>query len=54
MKTFIASLCFYLAGLVTTYGHAYNTAPKEELVPGVMAFVSAIFWPLYWSKELWK
>jgi hypothetical protein len=55
---------YFFLGLVT-FGHAYNQdeasyIPKSVFhpTPGehatVIASVSSVFWPLYWSKEYFK
>ena len=55
MKAIIALLAIYVTAFVTTYGHAYHqvgsTFAGENAVGG---FISAIFWPLYWSVQIWK
>jgi hypothetical protein len=55
MKAIIPLIVVYTTTFVTTYGHAYHqvgsTFAGENAVG---AFVSALFWPLYWSVQIWK
>jgi len=45
----------YVAAFTFTYGHAYHkvgsTFAGENAVGAV---VSSLFWPLYWSVQVWK
>lgn len=53
----------YLAGLVLTFGHAFNACrdtsdskvgfSKTEVAVGD-GLVCSMFWPLYWSIQLFK
>jgi hypothetical protein len=55
MKAIIALIVIYITAFVTTYGHAYHQVGSTfagENVAG--AFVSSMFWPLYWSVQLWS
>lgn len=55
MKAIVATLAAYVSAFIITYGHAYQqvgSAYAGENVVG--AFISSIFWPLYWSVQLWK
>lgn len=48
-------LAAYVVGFVVTYGHSYVHATDD--LPGVMgmgAALESIFWPLYWSVQLWR
>jgi hypothetical protein len=55
MKVIIAAIAAYATAFVVTYGHAYNTMGSAWVGENVVgAFVSTIFWPLYWSVQLWK
>jgi hypothetical protein len=55
MKAIIALLATYVTAFIVTYGHAYHqvgsTFAGENAVG---AFLSSIFWPLYWSVQMWK
>ena len=55
MKAIIALAAVYTTAFVTTYGHAYHqvgsTFAGENAVG---AFVGSIFWPLYWSVQIWR
>jgi hypothetical protein len=59
----------YILGFILTFGHAYHSIPDtEEMViagqthtvrngAGVKstgAFLSSMFWPLYWSARAWE
>ena len=55
MKLVISLFTAYIIAFIVTYGHAYHkvgsTFAGENAVG---AFVSSIFWPLYWSVQVWK
>ncbi len=48
----------YLLMFVNTYGHAFvsiSTNPQaNDLGMLIGALVSAAFWPLYWSVQMWS
>lgn len=55
MKAIIAAAATYVTAFIITYGHAYQqvgSAYAGENAVG--AFLSSIFWPLYWSVQVWK
>jgi hypothetical protein len=55
MKVIISLAAAYATAFIITYGHAYSM--MESLWVGenvVGAFLSSLFWPLYWSVQLWK
>jgi hypothetical protein len=55
MKATIATFAIYITAFVVTYGHAYHQVGSTFAGENaVAAFVSSIFWPLYWSVQLWK
>lgn len=64
MKVFVGSLVAYVMIFIYTFGHAYAHYPDTEKgyfggveytihngsgTKGSSAFISSIFWPLYWS-----
>lgn len=55
MKVLISLLAAYVAAFIVTFGHAYqqigSTLAGENAVG---AFFSSLFWPLYWSVQVWK
>jgi hypothetical protein len=66
---FLVAVAIYFLGIIFTFGHAYNAIPLLERQsfggveytvhngPGtksVGAFLSSVFWPLYWSAQAWK
>ena len=55
MKLVISLFTAYITAFIITYGHAYqqlsSTFAGENVI---VAFVSSIFWPLYWSVQVWK
>ena len=55
MKVIISLIAVYGTAFTVTYGHAYqrvgSTFTGENAVG---AFVSSLFWPLYWSVQMWK
>jgi hypothetical protein len=55
MKVIISLIVGYVTAFTVTYGHAYHrvgsTLAGENAVG---AFVSSLFWPLYWSVQMWK
>jgi hypothetical protein len=55
MKLVISLFTAYTIAFIVTYGHAYqqvdSTFAGENAVG---AFVSSLFWPLYWSVQVWK
>jgi hypothetical protein len=55
MKVIISLVVAYVTVFIVTYGHAYQQVGSTyagENVAG--AFVSSLFWPLYWSVQVWK
>lgn len=55
MKAIIALLASYVTAFIVTYGHAYHQLGSDfagERIIG--SFMSAMFWPLYWSVQVWK
>jgi hypothetical protein len=55
MKAIIALLAAYVSAFIITYGHAYNQIGSTFAGENVVgAFISSIFWPLYWSVQMWK
>lgn len=55
MKAGIVAILIYVLAFIVTYGHAYHqvgsTFAGENAVG---AFISSIFWPLYWSVQMWS
>lgn len=55
MKTILLLFTTYSTVFAVTYGHAYHqvgsTLAGENAVG---AFISSLFWPLYWSVQMWK
>lgn len=51
-------LAFYLLVAINTFGHCWANLAKNPLANdgGLMvgSFVSALFWPLYWSVKFWS
>ena len=49
---------FYLLMAINTFGHAWAYISKNPLANdgGIMigSFISALFWPLYWSVKFWS
>lgn len=49
---------FYLLMAVNTFGHAWAYIAKNPLANDggllVGSFISALFWPLYWSVKFWS
>jgi hypothetical protein len=55
MKAIITILAAYITAFTVTYGHAYNAMGFAWIGENAVgAFVSSIFWPLYWSVQMWK
>jgi hypothetical protein len=55
MKEIISLIAVYVTAFIFTFGHAYQQVGSTfagENVTG--AFVSSLFWPLYWSVQAWK
>lgn len=59
----------YILAIVLTFGHAYHNIPDSEQreyagqiytvhngagVKVTGAFLSSIFWPMYWSVKAWE
>lgn len=55
IKIGIAAILAYILVFIATFGHAYHqvgsTFAGENAVG---AFISSIFWPLYWSVQIWS
>jgi hypothetical protein len=55
MKQIIATLAAYITAFIVTYGHAYKQVSSPYVGENAVgAFISSIFWPLYWSIQVWK
>jgi hypothetical protein len=55
MKRIIATLAAYITAFIVTYGHAYQQVGSAYVGENAVgAFISSIFWPLYWSIQVWK
>jgi hypothetical protein len=55
MKEIIALITAYFTAFIVTYGHAYQQVGSTFAGENVVgAFVSSLFWPLYWSVQVWK
>jgi hypothetical protein len=54
MKAIVATLAAYVSAFIITYGHAYNQIGLSAGENAVGAFISSVFWPLYWSVQMWK
>lgn len=59
----------YILAFILTFGHAYHSIPDAEQkefagqmytvhngagVKATGAFLSSMFWPLYWSVRVWE
>jgi hypothetical protein len=59
----------YFLAFILTFGHAYRSIPEVEQreyagqvytvhngvgVKATGAFLSSMFWPLYWSVKVWE
>jgi hypothetical protein len=68
-STVVGIILGYIIAFVLTFGHAYHSVPEVEQrqFAGQMytmhngvgtratgAFLSSIFWPLYWSVKIWS
>ena len=55
MKVIISLVAAHFIVFIVTYGHAYqqvgSTYAGENIVG---ALVTSLFWPLYWSVQVWK
>lgn len=51
-------IAFYVFMFINTFGHAWALIASNPQANdgGVMvgSFVSAVFWPLYWSVKFWS
>jgi len=55
MKTIIATNTAYITVFIVTYGHAYHMVDAPLAGENAVgAFIASLFWPLYWSVQLWK
>jgi hypothetical protein len=55
MKAIIATFAAYITAFIISYGHAYNAINSAWVGENAIgAFISAVFWPLYWSVQMWK
>jgi hypothetical protein len=55
MKVIISLAAAYIMAFIITYGHAYSMMESPWVGENVVgAFLSSLFWPLYWSVQLWK
>ena len=55
MQAIIAAVRVYVTAFIATYGHAYHQVGSAYAGENVIgAFVSSMFWPLYWSVQVWK
>lgn len=68
-STFGAIILGYCLAFILTFGHAYHSIPDTEQkefagqmytvhngvgIKSTGAFLSSIFWPLYWSVRVWE
>jgi len=59
----------YILAFILTFGHAYHSIPEVEQkefagqmytvhngagIRSTGAFLSSVFWPLYWSVKVWE
>jgi hypothetical protein len=55
MKVIISLIAVYVIAFIGTYGHAYQQVGSTFVGENAVgAFISSIFWPLYWSVQVWK
>lgn len=55
MKVIISLIAVYVTTFTVTYGHAYHQVGSTFAVHNAVgAFVPSLFWPLYWSVQVWK
>ena len=55
MKVIISLIAVYVTAFTVTYGHAYQRVGSTFVGENAVgAFVSSLFWPLYWSVQVWK
>ena len=55
MKVIISLIAVYVTAFTVTFGHAYHQVDSTFTGHNVVgSFVSSLFWPLYWSVQVWK
>jgi hypothetical protein len=55
MKVMISLIATYVTAFIVTYGHAYQHVGSVYVGENAIgAFISSLFWPLYWSIQAWK
>ena len=55
MKLVISLFTAYIIASIVTYGHAYHQVGSTFIGENAVgAVVSSLFWPLYWSVQVWK
>jgi hypothetical protein len=55
MKAGIVAILAYILVFIATFGHAYNRVGSTFAGENALgAFISSIFWPLYWSVQIWS
>lgn len=54
----VAWILCYVLMVINTFGHAWAYISKNPLANdgGILigSFMSALFWPLYWSVKFWS
>jgi hypothetical protein len=51
----IVGIVTYVFAFIITYGHAYHQVGSSFAGENVVgAFISSLFWPLYWSVQIWS
>jgi hypothetical protein len=55
MKLVISLFTAYTTAVIITYGHAHQQVGSTFAGDNAVgAFVLSLFWPLYWSVQVWK
>jgi hypothetical protein len=55
MKLILSLFTTYIVAFTVTYGHSYHQVGSALAVhKAIGAFISSMFWPLYWSVQVWK
>ena len=55
MKVIISLIAAYFTAFIVTYGHAFHQVGSTHAGENAVgAFITSLFWPLYWSVQAWK
>ena len=55
MKAIISLFAVYVTTFAVTYGHAYHQVGSTFAGENAIgALIVSVFWPLYWSVQMWK